>query len=55
MNPELIVYLIAVLIDKGVPALAGLITAWQKVNPTLTDIEALRSLPIDPDAPRKEV
>jgi hypothetical protein len=50
MNPEAIVYLIALLINNGAPALLSIMKEWQKADPTMTDLEVLKGIPIDPDA-----
>jgi hypothetical protein len=48
MNAEMVVYLIAVMLDKGIPALVTLTQNWKAVDPTLEDFEALKSIIIDP-------
>ncbi len=50
MSNEAIIYLIAVIVNNGIPALIQLIKDWEIVDPTLSDWEALKSIPINPDA-----
>lgn len=50
MSPEVMIaaYFAAVIIDRGVPAAERLIKNWKTVDPTLSDWEKLKSLPLDP-------
>lgn len=48
MNAEVVVYLIAVMIDKGVPALFALMQNWKQIDPTMEDFQKLKTLIIDP-------
>ncbi len=52
MKPEIILYLIGILIQNGAPALLAVMNEWKKVDPTMTDLETLKGIPIDPDAER---
>lgn len=47
---EIGLYCASVAIQYGLPALLSLLTEFQKVDPTMTDLEVLKGLPIDPDA-----
>jgi hypothetical protein len=54
MDPRLMIaaYIASVAIDRGVPAVENLIKNWKTVDPTLSDWEKLKSIPLDP---RKEL
>ena len=48
---EIVAYCMALALQYGLPALLAVLTEWQKVDPTMTDLEALKGVPIDPDLP----
>lgn len=50
MDPTITIYLISTLIANGAPALLATMREWQKQDPTMTDLEILKNIPIDPDA-----
>lgn len=44
MEAELILGLITILVRDGIPALVNIMSAWQKVDPNLEDINKLHDL-----------
>lgn len=44
MSPQIILAIITVAVEKGVPALINILNAWQKVDPTFEDIDKLHEL-----------
>lgn len=52
MGPEaaLIGYAVTVAVNNGLPALLNVLQEWKKQDPTMSDLEVLKSIPIDPDA-----
>ena len=43
MNPAIIITIIGLLLDKGVPATINILEAWKKKDPSLSDLIALQS------------
>jgi hypothetical protein len=48
-NWKLVIYIITIIVNYGVPELIRLLNQWATKDPTLEDIEALKSIPIDPN------
>ena len=44
MSPQVILAIITVAVEKGVPALINVLNAWQVEDPTLEDIDKLHDL-----------
>ncbi len=49
MTPEVWLFFGTVLMERGLPAAMNLYERFKKVDPTLSDLEALKGLAIDPD------
>ena len=49
MTPEVWMYFGTIILEHGVSAAMNLYNRFKKVDPTLSDLEALKKLPIDPD------
>jgi hypothetical protein len=50
VDPILIGYIVTMIIQYGLPAVFSILTEWAKADPGMSDLEALKSIPIDPDA-----
>jgi hypothetical protein len=50
MDPAILGYLMLVAVNNGLPVLSNILQEWKKQDPTMTDLEVLKSIPIDPDA-----
>jgi len=48
---EVAAYIASLALQYGLPALLKILQEWKKVDPTMTDLTALKAIPIDPDAP----
>jgi hypothetical protein len=49
MSPEVILAIITVGVEKGLPALINVLNAWQIEDPTLEDIDKLHELVKKPE------
>lgn len=50
MSPQLILALVTVMVERGIPALINILNAWQVENPTLDDIDKLHELVKKPES-----
>lgn len=50
MTPELILAIISIGVEKGIPALINILNAWQRENPSLDDIDKLHDLVKKPES-----
>jgi len=44
MTTALAFQIVAFILERGIPAFISLATAWQKVSPSMTDFETLKSM-----------
>jgi hypothetical protein len=49
MSPEVWLYFGTVILERGLPAAMNIYERFKKADPTLSDLEALKKLAIDPD------
>ena len=50
MTPQFILALVTIAVEKGIPALINILTAWQKEDPTFEDIDKLHELVKKPES-----
>lgn len=50
MSPQLILALVTVMVERGIPALINILNAWQVQDPTLEDVDKLHDLVKQPDS-----
>ena len=50
MTPQMILAIITIAVERGIPALINILTAWQKVDPTFEDIDKLHDLVQKPES-----
>lgn len=50
MTPQLILAIVAIAVEKGVPALVSILNAWKKEDPTFEDIDKLHALVKRPES-----
>lgn len=50
MSPQVILAIVTVAIEKGIPALINVLNAWQVEDPTLEDIDKLHELVKKPES-----
>ena len=44
MSPQIILLVVTIAVEKGIPSLINILTAWQKVDPKFEDIDKLHEL-----------
>lgn len=50
VNPLIVGYIVVLILQNGLPAVLSILSEWAKTDPTMGDLEALKGIPIDPDA-----
>ena len=50
ISAEIILVLVTVMVEKGIPALISLLAAWKVEDPTLADIDKLHDLVKRPES-----
>ena len=54
MTPEVWLYFGTVILERGLPAAMNIYERFKKADPTLSDLEALKKLAVDPDKEENE-
>jgi hypothetical protein len=49
-NALIVGYIVTLILQNGLPAVLAILNEWAKADPSMSDLEALKSIPIDPDA-----
>lgn len=49
MSPEVWLYFGTIILERGIPAAMNIYERFKKVDPTLSDLEALKKMAANPD------